>query len=128
MLITFCLSSENKYLSMGISLSGSIVTVSKLSSCEFFETFIILSAILLPIKSPFASAVFGMSLFYYYINLSSSIISCIPSGDIYFSLDISLSCSFFSVSELFCGEPFETFVILLAILLPIKSPVMSAVF
>ena len=39
-----------------------------------------------------------------------------------------LSCSFVSLSELFCGEFFEAFVILLAILLPIKSPVASAVF
>ena len=44
-------------LSLGISLSCSFVTVSELFCCEFFETFVILSAILLPIKSPVASAV-----------------------------------------------------------------------
>ena len=44
--------------------------------------------------------------------------------------DISLSLSIFSsfVSELFCGEVFETLVILSAILFQIKSPVASAVF
>ena len=50
------------------------------------------------------------------------------SGDIYFSLGISLSCSFVTVSELFCGKLLETFEILSAILLSIKSPVASAVF
>ena len=47
---------------------------------------------------------------------------------IYPSLGISLSCSFVTVSELFYGEFFETFAILLIILLPIKSPVASAGF
>ena len=46
----------------------------------------------------------------------------------YLSLEISLSCSFVTVSELFCSKIFETFVILSAILLQIKSPVASAVF
>ena len=46
------------YLSLGISLSCSFVTVSELFCCEFCETFVILSAILLPIRSPVASAVF----------------------------------------------------------------------
>ena len=35
---------------------------------------------------------------YYYVNLSSSIISCLFSGDIFLSLDISLSCSFITIS------------------------------
>ena len=53
--------------------------------------------------------------------------------DIYLSLGISLSNFKFSVSlstasEFFCGELLETFVILSAILLPIKSQVASAVF
>ena len=64
---------------------------------------------------------------YYYINLRSSIISCLSSRNIYLSLCISLSCSIFS-SELFCGEVLETFVIPSAILFLIKSPVTSAVF
>ena len=55
-------------------------------------------------------------------------ILCIPSGNIYLSLGISLSCSIVIVSNLFCSELLETFAILLAILLPIKSLVASAVF
>ena len=64
----------------------------------------------------------------YYFNLSSSIISCFSSGDIYFCLFIYLSCSFVTVSELFCCEFFETFVIVLEVLLPIKPPAASAAF
>ena len=63
---------------------------------------------------------FDISLLYYYINLRSSIIFCLTSGDIYLSLGISLSCSFVTAFELFCGKFFETFVIPLAILLLIK--------
>ena len=44
------------------------------------------------------------------------------------SLGVSLPFSFVNVSELFCGEFLESFVILSAILLPIKSAVPSAVF
>ena len=43
-------------------------------------------------------------------------------------LSFGFSVSLLTVSELFCGDSFETFVILLAVLLPIKSPVASAVF
>ena len=42
---------------------------------------------------------------------------------IYLSLGISLSWSFVIVSKLICGEFLEIFLILLAVLLPIKSPV-----
>ena len=63
-----------------------------------------------------------------YINLISSIFFCLSSEDIYLSLGISLSFSFLIVSKLFCCESFETFVILLSILLLIKSPIASAVF
>ena len=62
---------------------------------------------------------------YYYINLRSSIISCLSSGDTYLSLGISLSCSFVTLSEVVYCEFFKTFVILLAILLTVKSPVAS---
>ena len=62
------------------------------------------------------------------MNLSLSIVFSLSSGDIYLSLGISLSCLFVTVSELFCCKFSETFVILLAILLPIKSPVASAIF
>ena len=48
--------------------------------------------------------------------------------NMYLSLGISLSCSFVIVSELFRGEPPETFAILVAILLRFKSPAASAVF
>ena len=71
---------------------------------------------------------FDIPLLYYYINLISSVILCLSSGDIYLSLGISLSYSFVIVSELFCGELLETFVVLVAILLPIISPVVSAAF
>ena len=48
--IIFCLSFEEIYLSLGISLLTSF--------CDFFDALVILSAILLPIKSPVAPAVF----------------------------------------------------------------------
>ena len=69
---------------------------------------------------------FDISLLYYYIIPRSSIIFCVFYGDIYLSLGISLSNPVFSAS--FCDEVLKTFVILSAILLPIKSPVASAVF
>ena len=72
--------------------------------------------------------IFDIPLSYYYINIRSSIIFCLFSGDKCFCLDIIWPCSFVTVSEFFYGEFFETFVILLAILLPIKSPVAFAVF
>ena len=70
-------------------------------------------------------------IYLYYINLRSSIIFYLSSGDIYLSLGISLWNPIFSSSfviELFCGEFVETLVTLSAILLPIKLPVESAVF
>ena len=69
---------------------------------------------------------FDMSLLYYF-NLSSPIVCCLSSGEIYRSLGISLSCSFVTISELFGCEFFETFVILFVVLLPIKLPVDSVV-
>ena len=75
---------------------------------------------------------FDILLLHYYINLRSSMIFRPFSGDISLSLDISLgislSLSFVTVSKLFCCEFLEAFVILLAILLPIKSSVGSALF
>ena len=55
-----------------------------------------------------------------YSTFSSWIISCLSSGNTYLSLGISLSCSFVTVSELFCCEFSENLLILLAVLLPIK--------
>ena len=66
---------------------------------------------------------FDIPLLYYYASLRSSIVFCLSSGDIYLSLGIFLSFSDIIVSELF-----DTFVILLAIFLPMKSPVPSAIF
>ena len=53
--IIFCLSSGEIYLSLGISSSS---FVSELFCSEVFEIPVILSAILFPMKSPVASAVF----------------------------------------------------------------------
>ena len=75
-----------------------------------------------------SSLFFDVSLLYYYINFRSSVIFCLFSGDIYLSLGISLSspifsASFITASELLCGEVLKTFVILSAILLPVKLSV-----
>ena len=55
-LIIFCLLLGEIYLLFGISLLNS-------SDCDFFYALVILSAILLPIKSPVAFAV-SLSIFY----------------------------------------------------------------
>ena len=73
---------------------------------------------------------FGILLLYYYINLNSSIICCLSCRDIYLSFGISLIASF-DDNSFECnsrGDFFETLLILSTILLPIKSPVASAVF
>ena len=57
--MVLCLSSGG--IDLFINISSSFV--SELTCGEFFDTFVILSAILLPIKSPFASAVFWIALF-----------------------------------------------------------------
>ena len=72
---------------------------------------------------------FGIPLLYSYINLKSSIIFCLFSGDMYLFFGASNS----SLASLFCNslecnsveDFFETTVILSAILLPIKSSVAS---
>ena len=54
------------YLLLGVTLSTSSSTVSSFGNSLayfFFETLVILSAILLPIQSPVASAVFLIALF-----------------------------------------------------------------
>ena len=73
---------------------------------------------------------FGIPLFYYYINLNSSIICCLSFGDIYLSFGISLLTSVHDDSS-WCGffkDFFDAIVILSAILLPIKSLVASSGF
>ena len=71
---------------------------------------------------------FDILLSYYCINLRSSIIFCLFSGDIHLSLCISLSCSFITVSELIWFKFFQTFEILSTMSLPLKSRVASTVF
>ena len=72
------------------------------------------------------NVIYSIIIYYYYINLRSSIIFCLFSVDIYLSLCISQPCSVFS-SELFCGQ-FETSLILPAFLFRIQSPVDSVIF
>ena len=69
------------------------------------------------------SLFFDIPLLYFYTSLNSSIICCLFAGDMYLSFGASDS----SLASLFCGF-LETLVILSAILLPIKSPVTSAIF
>ena len=72
--------------------------------------------------------VIDIPLLYFYINLRSSIICCLFSENMYLSnslLKSIFSISFAIVSELFCDEVLETFVILSVILLPIELPVTS---
>ena len=66
----------------------------------------------------------GIPLLYYYINLISSIIFHLFSGDLY--LSSAIFNSFSSVFKTFCEGFFETLVILSAILLPIKSIIASS--
>ena len=72
------------------------------------------------------SLFFYIPLLYYYTSLNSSIICCLLSVDMYHLFCVSDS----SLASLFCGylDFLETFVILSAILLPIKSTVASNVF
>ena len=72
---------------------------------------------------------FYIPVLYCYTNLNSSILCCLSFGDMYLFLGLAFSTS--SSVWLFCNyfaDFFETFVILSAVLLPIKSPVASAVF
>ena len=66
------------------------------------------------------------------MNLSSFIICSLSSVDMNLSFGILssntiLSVALGTVSKVFCVEIFQTFVILLTILFPIKSSVVSAV-
>ena len=77
--------------------------------------------------------VFGIGILCYYIILRLSIIFCLFSGNIHLSLSYSLSSlifsvSFVTVSKLFLRKAIQTFLIIWAILLPIKSLVASAGF
>ena len=70
---------------------------------------------------------FNIPLLFYYTNLNSSIACCLSSGDIYLFLGTSFGLVLSAFDSLF-RVLLETFVILSAILLPIKSPVASPVF
>ena len=50
---------------------------------------------------PASLLIFDIPLKYYYFNIRSSIIFCLSSGDICFSLGISLSWSYLTISRLF---------------------------
>ena len=56
--IIFCFYSGDINLSLGIYLSCPFVTVSELFYGKVFETLVTLLALLLPVKSPAASAIF----------------------------------------------------------------------
>ena len=72
------------------------------------------------------SLFFDIPLLHYCTSLNSSINCCLFSGDMY----LCFSSSDSSLAPLFCGfsDFLETLVISSAILLPIKSPIPSAVF
>ena len=72
---------------------------------------------------------FDIPLLYYNTDLNSSIVCCRFSDDIYLSFGISISSLSLSFCECNSLEGFlEIFVILSAILLPIKSSVASTAF
>ena len=59
-----CFSSGDMYLFLGVALSASTsISLFCNSLADVFETFVILLALLLPIKSPVASTAFWISLF-----------------------------------------------------------------
>ena len=69
---------------------------------------------------------FGIPLLYYYINVNYSVICCHSFDEIYLSFGISLLTSFDCIFSL--RDFFDALIIVSAILLPTKSPVVSAVF
>ena len=72
---------------------------------------------------------FGILLLYNYINLRSSIIFCFFFWRyIYFFRYFLIMLNIYNCLWAFCKELFDTFIILLAILLTIKSPAASAIF
>ena len=67
--------------------------------------------------------VFDCQTVIFWYSIITLLYYCPIINDFFLSLGISLLWSFVIVSKLICGELLEIFVILLAILLPIKSPV-----
>ena len=74
---------------------------------------------------------FGIALLHYHINLlDHQKFSVFFSGEVYLSLDNSISNPIFfaslsTLSERFCGEALEAFVMILTILFPIKSQLLQ---
>ena len=88
--------------------------------------FIVLNLDVFDLKYCLANLLFfDIPLLYFYTNLSSSIICCLFSGDISFFWYFYFVLIFW---EQFFRRLFETLVISSAILYPIKSSVVSAVF
>ena len=73
--IIYCLSFGDVYIALGISLSSSFVTVSKLFCCETFEIPVILLANLLPIKCLLPTSCFRCFLNYYFWSSFTNICS-----------------------------------------------------
>ena len=91
--IIFCLCSRDIYLSLCISLSSSTFSssfVTKLLWGEAFETLVILSAILFPIKSPVASAVFLNCSFWRYLEPVAYCLAWLRSSWLYLLLKFYL--------------------------------------
>ena len=94
---------------------------------KLFETFAILSAILLSILS--ANLLYLIFNYYTIILIfRSSTTFCVLSGERDIFLGVSLLFLFVTVSELFYCDFLRPISILLAILIPIKSPLASPVF
>ena len=111
----------------------STVVISSSWFIVYFNQFLVLNldSSFCILSNKFTIFWYSIIISYYYINLTSLIIFRLCSRDIYLSPCISLSSLIFSylfVTELFCDEVFEAFVILLAILFPIKSTFFSEVF
>ena len=98
---------------MSLALSICILFISLMQSVNGVQFLIItffrlFGCAAVPVFFSCVSVFFDIPLLYCYINLRSSIIFCLSSGNIYVSLGISLSCSLITISELFCCEVFET--------------------
>ena len=73
---------------------------------------------------------FDIPLLHYYISLNLSITYCLSSGYvyIYIYIYIYIGILLLTLSKLFCEHFFKGLVILFAISLPVKSPVVSSAF
>ena len=71
---------------------------------------------------------FDIPLLHYYISLNLSITYCLSSGYVYIYIYIYIGILLLTLSKLFCEHFFKGLVILFAISLPVKSPVVSSAF